>query len=403
MRILLCHAYFQNRTGEDEVFDDEAALLESRGHHVLRYTTTNREIRNPLKAATQAIWNRKAYRELRALIRRERPDVMHCTNMFPLISPAAYYAARAEGVKTVQSLHNYRMLCVNSLLMRGGQVCEDCVGKLVPLAGVRHGCFRDSRAASAVVAAWLSVHWMAGTWKNQVDAFIAMNDFAREKFIAGGLPAEKIVAKPNFISPDPGPGTGAGGYAIYVGRLSKEKGLDTLLAAWERMPGNLPLKIVGDGPLAPMVREAAERNSAIQWLGFQPRERVHALVSDAALLVAPSRCYEGALPRTILEAFATGTPVIASRLGSMAAEIVPGRTGLLFTPADAADLARKVELIAGDPEQLADMRRATRQEYELKYRAERNYEMLTSLYRRLIAGIPAYQPQEHHLEELAAV
>ncbi len=308
---------------------------------------------------------------------------MHCTNIFPLISPSCYYAARSEGVPVVQSLHNYRLLCVNSLLMRQGQACEQCMGKRVALPGVRHGCYRGSRMISAVVAALQSFHWAAGTWTKMVDLYLAMTEFARQKFIAGGLPADKIAVKQNFIAPDPGPGDGNGGYAVYVGRLSHEKGIAALLSAWrERAPGGLPLRIVGDGPMAPEVGRVAAESRHVEWLGYQQRSRVHALVKDATLLVAPSTCYEGALPRTILEAFAAGTPIVASRVGSMAAEIKPGKTGSLFRTGDPTDLAEKVKRLAQDPAALATMRRAVRREFEAKYTPDQNHELLMSFYRR---------------------
>jgi glycosyltransferase involved in cell wall biosynthesis len=381
MKILLCHNYYQQRGGEDQSFEDEAWLLESRGHDVLRYTVHNDVIQQMSRwdVARRSVWNGETFRQLRELLRRERPDIMHCTNTFPLISPAAHSAARAEGVPIVQSLRNYRLLCPNALFMRGGRVCEDCLGKKLAWPSVLHGCYRDSRAASAVVATMLGVHRAKRTWTRSVDLFYTLTDFARQKFVEGKMPAERIVVKPNFVHPDPEPGAGRGGYAVFIGRLSQEKGIDTLLAAWSQPDIGLPLKIIGDGPLAEKVKAAAESNPAIQWLGRRPLDEALSIIGDATLLVMPSVWYE-TFGRTIIEAFAKGTPVIASKLGAMAELVDDGRTGLHFEPGNAADLATKIRQMLADPIKLANLRRAARHEYERKYTAEPNYRMLMAIY-----------------------
>lgn len=382
MKFLLVHNHYQQSGGEDHVFADEAELLESHGHQVLRYTMHNDLIREAgrFEVGRRFLWNSRAHRELRKLIQLERPALMHCTNIFPLISPSAYYAGRAERIPVVQTLHNYRMLCLNALFMRSGRVCEDCLGARVAWKGVRHACYRDSYIASSVVAALQTVHRAVGTWTRVVDTYIALTEFARQKFIAGGLPEDKIVVKPNFITPDPGPGEGRGRFALFIGRLSQQKGVETVLSAWRRNPGGLRLKVVGDGPLAGMVEQAARQSKAVEWLGYQPRDQVHALLKEATVLLAPSISYEGALPRTVLEAFAAGTPVVASRLGSMSAEIVDGQTGYLFAPGDATELAGKVEQLLSDSDALLGIRRAARDEFELRYTASGNYRQLMTIY-----------------------
>ena len=382
-RVLLVHNYYQQPGGEDQVFATEAAMLEKHGCRVYHHTVHNDRIKgmNPLMLARNTLWNKAIARELRGTIRKVRPDVAHFHNTFPLISPAAYYAAKAEGIRVVQTLHNYRLLCPNALFLRTDHVCEDCLGKLVPWPGILHACYRESRPATGVTAGMLSVHRVLRTYCQMVDIYIALTDFARQKFIQGGLPAEKIAVKPNFVDPDPGIGDGQGGYALFVGRLSQEKGVNTLLAAWEKIGGKIPLKLVGDGPLASQVAKASQRISAIEWLGHKPRQSVLGLMKDAAALIFPSVWYEG-FPMAIIEAYSVGLPVIASNLGSMSSLIDHKRTGLHFHPGDPEDLARQVDWIISHPVEHERMRQGARNVYKARYTAKRNYDMLIEIYER---------------------
>ncbi len=395
MKILVVHNYYQQPGGEDRCLEAEVALLRAHGHEVVPFCAHNDAIDGMSRwdAAARTVWSRPAYRAIRDLIRAHRPQVAHFHNTFPLISPAAYYAARAEKVPVVQTLHNFRLLCPNALFYRDGRVCESCLGKSVPWPGVVHKCYRGSLGASAAVATMLTAHRALGTWREAVDVYIALTDFARRKFIAGGLPAGKVVVKPNFVAPDPGPGTGARGYAAFVGRLSAEKGIDTLLKAWEQIGGRVPLKIVGDGPLAATVAEAATKVPGVEWLGRQPPDAVNAVIGEALAVVVPSRCYE-TFCRVAVEAFAKGTPVIASGLGAMAEVVDHGRTGLHFTPGDAGELAAAVVRLAADAPEREQMRVAARQEFERKYTAAANYPMLRAIYEKALGG--ATPDADHH-------
>lgn len=389
--MLLVHNYYQQPGGEDQVFAAEADLLESHGHRVLRYTAHNDRVAE-LSRAAQAkatVWNAATYRDLRALIRAERPRVAHFHNTFPLISPAAYYAARAEKIPVVQTLHNYRLLCPNALFFREGGVCEDCMGKALPWPGVLHACYRASRPSSGAVATMLTAHRALGTWKGAVSTYIALTEFARRKFIQGGLPAQKVTVKPNFVDPDPGLGQGRGGFMLFVGRLSQEKGIETLLAAWEQLDKKdrkVPLKIAGDGPLAPKVAQAAKRLETVEWVGRQPKGKVLSLMKDAQALIFPSVWYEG-FPMVIAEAYAVGLPVIASDLGSMSSLIEHGRTGLHFRPGDSEDLAAQVRMVSAQPAKVGQMREGARNEFEAKYTAKRNYTLLMEAYRKVAARV----------------
>ena len=238
MRILLVHNRYQKRGGEDVVFEGERELLERGGHQVAVYERHNDEINSysawrRVDLSRRTVWATDSAASIRRILAKAQPDVAHFYNTFPLVSPAAYYACTAAGVPVVQTLANYRLFCPGATLERNQEICEKCLGKVVPWHGVRHGCYRDSRVGSSVVAAMLFFHRVAGTWKNQVKTYIALTEFSRQKFIEGGLPADKIVVKPNFLYPDPGARHRDAGYALFVGRLSKEKGIETLLEGLE--------------------------------------------------------------------------------------------------------------------------------------------------------------------------
>jgi glycosyltransferase involved in cell wall biosynthesis len=381
MRILHVHNFYQLPGGEDQSFAATGAMLEDFGHEVIRFTLRNDVIVGVgrLTAASKAVWNRAVHKELRRLIRTTRPDVAHFENTFPLVSPAAYYACHAEGVAVVQTLRNFRMLCPSGLLFRNGTVCEECLGRWTPWPGVVHGCYRGSRLGTGAVAAMITTHRALGTWHKQVDAYIALNGFVRAKYIEAGLTASKVHVNPNFLTADPGPGGGDGGYALFAGRLSPEKGITTLLAAWDELASEVPLKILGDGPEADRVAEAVARHPSIEWLGWRPVEDVVDLIGGAKFVVVPSVCYES-FNRTQLEAFAKGTPVVASRQGSMQAIVDHRRTGLLFTPNDSGDLVRQVRWLVGSPAAYARMRLAARQEFEDYYTTELSHDRLLRIY-----------------------
>jgi glycosyltransferase involved in cell wall biosynthesis len=386
MKILAAHNYYQQPGGEDLCMAAEVALLEGHGHEVIRYCLRNDAIEgmSRLHVASRTIWSQPAYQEVRELIRMHRPEIAHFHNTLPLISPAAYYAARAEHVGVVQTLHNFRLLCPNALFFRNGRVCEDCLGRSIPWPGVVHKCYRGSRTTTAAVATMLTVHRVLGTWRKAVDVYIALTEFARKKFIAGGLPRDKIVVKPNFVYPDPGPGDETGGYGLFVGRFSAEKGVETLLTAWKQLPDGVSLKFVGDGPLRATVVQAAAKDPRIQWLGSRPVEEVYALIGKATFLLVPSNCYE-TFGRVIVEAFAKGTPVIASNLGAMAELVDHGRTGLHFAPGNPVALASAVQQLLANQPARKEMRHAARKEYEQKYTAEANYHTLRAVYEQVLA------------------
>lgn len=384
MRILGVHNRYQIRGGEEECYEAEMALLQQRGHHVDFYEETNDSVvkLDKITLATRTIWSKISYRNIRQQLASRRYDIVHVQNFFPLISPSIYYAARAEGVPVVQTLHNYRLICPNGLFFRQGKVCEDCLGKSVPYPGIMHSCYRESLTASGGVAAMLSAHRAANTWKNQVDCYIALTEFARQKFIEGGLPAHKVVVKPHFIAPDRGVGLGQGNYALFVGRISVEKGLDTLLSAWKQVDSKVSLKIVGDGPLSGWVKEQAEQLPQVDYLGRKPLDEVYELMGNATMQIFPSKWYE-TFGRVAVEAYAKGTPVMAANHGAIAELVKPNCTGWHFIPGDAKDLAQQVNQALKNPKKLQDMRGNARREFEKHYTADSNYLQLIDIYQNV--------------------
>jgi glycosyltransferase involved in cell wall biosynthesis len=387
MRILLVHNYYQQPGGEDTVFRAERTLLEDAGHEVVVYERHNSEIEaytraQRLRLAKRTIRAADSYRDIRELAASHRPHLAHFHNTFPLVSPAGWQACRELGVPTVQTLHNYRLLCPNAVFHRNGRVCEDCLGRAVPWPGIVHGCYRGSRVQSATIAAMLATHRLRGTYRREVSAYIALTEFARTKFIDGGIPEDLISVKPNFVDPDPGYREGTGTYALFVGRVSEEKGLSTLLSAWARL-SDIPLRIVGDGPFMEEAVERLKRSGSrvVEFLGRRPRSEVMELLKGARLLVFPSELYEG-FPMALVEAFACGVPVIASRLGGSAEIVDDGRTGLLFEPGNAENLAEVVASLWAEPDALARMGRDARALYREKYSAEKNYQKLMNIYEK---------------------
>lgn len=391
MKVLLVHNGYQQPGGEDVVFDQEHQMLKNAGHDTVLYRRSNWDVNEyrglrKIVLAKRTVWASDTKREFLQLLQSEKPEVVHVHNTFVMISPSIYSACREAGVPVVQTLHNYRLLCPSATLFRDGKICEDCVtGSL--LRGVQHACYHNSRSATAVVALMLATHRLRGTWQNEVACFVALTEFSRQKLIEGGLPAEKIMVKPNFVHPDPAARTGDGDYALFVGRLSPEKRVSTVLAAWKQLQFPVPLLVLGGGPEQTQLQAQAVHDGLthIRFLGQVPREQTIAAINNARFLVFSSEWYEN-FPVTIAEAFACATPVLASRMGAMQEIVSDGRTGLHFSAGDSEDLARKVEWAWTHRDEMRAMGVGARTEYETKYTAEKNYPLLMEIYRKAIRG-----------------
>lgn len=378
LRVLVAHNAYRHRGGEDMVSESEIRLLRGHGHDVMTLVRRNDDLERTsrLRAVCETVWSQRTVLELRQAIRQFAPDVIHVHNTFPVISPSLYWAADKLRVPVVQTLHNFRLLCPQAMLLRDGRVCEVCVGRF-PLPGVIHGCYRGSVAQTSVAAAMLGVHRALGTYRSKVTRYVALNEFCRRKFIEGGLPAHRIVVKPNFVEmPVFQPGERVG--FLFVGRLSPEKGVETLAGAASRVEG-ATFRVAGDGSEAARL----EGLGNVCLLGAIGQASVRNEMLRAQALILPSIWYEN-FPRTLVEAFSCGLPVIASRLGALPELIEDGVTGLLFDPGSEEDLAEKMRWAECNPLRMRKMGLQAREVYESKYTAEQNYQMLMSIYQDVI-------------------
>ena len=391
--VLFVHNRYQERGGEDSVLEAESALLEARGHRVRRLIFDNRDLSprpspaGSVRLAIDTIWSRSARDRLATIADEFVPDVVHFHNTLPQVSPAAYGAAGQAGAAVVQTLHNFRMGCPSGLMYRQGAPCDDCLGQTVPWQGVLHGCYRGSRAQSGVVASMLALHRLRGTYHRDVDLYLAPSEFLRQKIIQSGLEPERVVLKPNFLAPDPGAKPEAGEYALFVGRLTETKGVSTLLKAYElRKSGLPPLRIVGDGELAHMVRAAADLDARITYRGALSRDEVISEMFGALALVFPSVWYEN-FPMSIVEALACGLPVAASRIGALPELVIDRHTGALFTPGDPTDLGGVLADLVANPGELRAMGVAARSTYLAHYSGDTAYDRLVEAYEQAMGKV----------------
>ncbi len=378
-RVLVVHNAYQHAGGEDSVVADESALLARKGHEVLQMRRDNQEVAGMgrVRLAAQTLWSPRTHHETLELLRRHRPAVVHVHNTLPLISPSLYWACAEAGVPVVQTLHNFRLACPQAMFLREGRACESCLGR-TPWPALRHGCYRGSRVQTAVVVGMLALHRGLGTYHHKVARYIALNEFCRAKFVEAGLPSRRVVVKPNFADVERGTEHGARTGFLFVGRLSPEKGVTVLAQAWADCPG-LALRVAGAGPSASELAVPTD----ITMLGALPPVSVQREMRAALALVMPSIWYEN-FPRTLVEAFGAGLPVIASRLGAMAELVEHGVTGLLFEPGDARDLAEQVRWAAGHPARMAEMGANARARFDALYTPDVNYARLVEIYRSAI-------------------
>lgn len=395
MRVLLLHNRYKWHGGEDAVVEAEAMLLRARGHHLVEHIADNRDILKAGRIATllglwRGAWSQTSSRQVRAFAAEARPDVVHVHNFWYVLSPSVLSACHDAGFPVVVTLHNFRLVCPGGILQdRKGRPCQDCVEE-GGLKGVLRRCYHDSFLASAAVARMQAVNRRRGTWQRDVDLFIVPSEFCREIFVRGGFPAEKIAVKPNFVE-DPlngaiGPAPESAGVprVLFVGRLSREKGLRTLLAAWKLVEGQVDaeLRLVGDGPLRDELQQLSG-SSAVSFAGRVEGQDLVREIERAHLSVLPSECYE-TFGRVVVESYVLGRPVVVSNIGGPAELVRDGETGLLFEAGGTADLAAKLTALLTDAELRRGMGRAARQQFLAKYTPEKNYEQLMGCYRQAV-------------------
>jgi len=392
MKILICHNFYQSRGGEAQTVFRDKELLEKKGHSVILFSRDNEEINNygliqKIKLFFGIFFSFKTWKKIKRIIERQRPDIAHVHNVFPLISPSIYCALKKMNVLVVQTVHNYRFLCSNGLFLNNdGKICERCKNGNVFNAVIRK-CYRNSYLQTSGMAATLYLYRKLRTFTNKIDVLIAPSNFLRKKLIEGGIPKEKIVVKAHFIKCEEiKPSYEFDNYAVYMGRLSPEKGLFTLLRVWKELP-NFTLMIMGDGPIRNELENFVieEEIANVEFLGFIKGPKRFEILKKAMFMVFPSEWYES-FGYAIIESLACGTPVIASRIGGLEELIEEGKNGLLFEPGNIEDLRKKILYFIENPKLIIDMRRYAREIAEKKYSSEVGYKNLMQIHNRLLSA-----------------
>lgn len=391
MKILQVHNFYKQAGGEDSVLNREKELLLKKGQSVKQFTKNNDEIKGVFKGLYTAITTRfsvKSRNDFDKYLEVNDCDLVHVHNFFPLITPSIFDVTSNKKIPVVLTLHNYRLIHPNGLMLHEGKIDERSI-KGSAYQCVKDGVYRGSIIQTAIVANMIEYHRRKGTWKNKVDAFIALTEFAKRKFVEGGLPADKIFVKPNFVenpftkSLQFDPDHKKKGY-LFVGRISEEKGIKDLIDAWINLNPSIQLTIIGDGPLKKVLERKSSANENVNWLGNISNDEVLFWLSKTKAMIFPSKCYEG-FPMTILEAMSIGCPVISSNIGSQESIIEDGSTGLHFKAGDSMDLIDKVSLLESNEELADKLGKNARKEYLNNYTPERNYKMIMEIYDEVIS------------------
>lgn len=386
IRVLMLHNRYQVHGGEDVSTESECRILREAGHHVDLLTADNHDIESSIavaSAAIGAIWSRYWYHLVKRKLESDRYDVLHIQNFFPLISPSVYYAAHAAGVPVVQAIRNYRLACPSANLFRDNQVCSQCVGRRMKIPGIIHRCYRGSALGSALVGTVSGLHMAAGTWHRKGTYFVAVSQYVSDVISREGLPSDRIFLKPCFSFP-PDPGSfctdNERKHVLFVGRLAPEKGIDLLLEAWAKIESKVPLNIVGEG----MVPSPLPDN--VQVLGKMDLDEVYAMMRSAVCVVIPGGWPEP-FGRVAVEAFAHGTPVIASDIGGVAEIVEPGVNGDLFVSGDATDLAGRLDRLIHDDGMQRAYGDGALTTYNARYTPTKNLEILEKIYATAIKEV----------------
>ena len=393
MKILLVHNFYGSAapSGENSAFISETTLLRNRGHSIVEFTRNSDELLHrgfygTVKGALGTVWNPASVHNLKSVLRTIVPEIVHVHNTFPILSPSVLYATRELNIPTVMTLHNYRIGCSAATALRSDRPCTLCLDKKSVLPALRYGCYRDSRIATMPVALMIRLHNTKKTWTKNVDAFITLTEFQKEKMIQFGIPEASLFVKPHFFEnpPEPLAWKQRESKVIFIGRLYNAKGIHILIDSWKKWGKDaMPLEIIGDGPMKNELMRAAGTSDAarsISFLGNLPHAEAMKRLSSAKLLILPSLCFEG-FPMVVQEAYAYGVPVSASNIGSLPHLITENRTGALFAPGNTESLLASVQRLLADDTQLRTLGSQAKQEFDSKYTAGKNYDMLMSIYR----------------------
>ncbi len=386
MKVLLIHNYYQQRGGEDQVFEAEQRLLQRAGFEVHTWTDNNHRIRSAwdrIKTAWRTPFNPESQDALKKVLKENWPDVVHIHNTFPLISPSILETLHEARIPTVATLHNFRLFCSNGLLLRDGKPCEECLKSGSVYPAIKHGCYRSSRLATLPVARLISSYGPK-YWNERIAKFFVLSEFSRQKFIQAGLDPSRLIIKPNFTTLPEDLGQAPDylaterNHALFIGRVSPEKGVATLIEAWKRCP--FPLRIIGNGPLRNALANQALSN--VTWLGSLDKRGVYSELQKARILILPSECFEN-FPVTLAEAASMRVPVLAARIGSLQSWITDDENGWLFEPGNATSLEARISALWSDTERLSRVSRAAYQRFQSQFSAEAGLVSLQETYSSL--------------------
>ena len=392
VKILLVHNFYGSTapSGENTAFTSEANLLRNHGHSVVEFTRNSDELLRhnlygKVRGAFSTVWNPASLRKLKSALRENRPDIVHIHNTFPILSPSVLYATSELNIPTVLTLHNYRIGCSAATALRRDEPCTLCLDTKSVVPALRYGCYRNSRIATLPVSLMIALHNAKKTWEKNVDAFITLTEFQKEKMVGFGIPERSLFVKPQFLEnpPQPIPWQRREAKAVFIGRLYAAKGIHVLINSWIKWGKTAPpLEIIGDGPIKDELLNMVGKSEAagsIFFLGNLSHTETMKRLSLAQLLILPSICFEG-FPMVVQEAYAHGVAIAASNIGSLPHLIAENRTGVLFTPGNAESLLASVQKLLADTSALCTMGEQAKQEFDSKYTSGRNYEILMRIY-----------------------
>ncbi|HOS05007.1 MAG: Capsular glucan synthase [Deltaproteobacteria bacterium ADurb.Bin026] len=387
MNILLAHNFYKYFAGEDSIALREKGLLEENKEQVYFYTKDNKEtdsynLNKKINFFAQTIFSSSTKKELKTIIKDFKPDIAYTHNIFPLISPSIFHTLHAESIPCVQNVQDYRWLCPNGVFYINDSICEKCKNGAFWNA-IRYKCFRDSFLLSGLYATTIGTNRLSGVFK-KIDAFVCTTEFNKQKLMEAGIEEKRLFIKPNYLDiTNIEPSVGTGNHIIFLGRLSQEKGLWTLIKAFEKIK-DLQLKIVGTGPLEHPLRKYIKENSInnISIEGFKEGDEKNNLIKNALFMVFPSEWYEH-FPIVLLEAFAFGKPVIASDIGNMPLIVENEKSGLHFKAGDIDDLIEKIRILSQNNSEITRMGEFARKKIETYYTPEINYKILKSIFQKV--------------------